>query len=184
LIHDPALLDQLSELPTEAFTGEVYRATRKNLDPLAFSSQAGRWGKDCGASVLYASMAKSGALAEICFHWSRLTPLPTKPCILHILRVTTKNTLRLLRTRLPMFGMEPSKFMQLDYVRTQEIGAAVAFLGYDGLIAPSARWECDNLMLFNGNQTIECRVEVISSETVDWFAWGREHGVMDREINI
>jgi hypothetical protein len=30
----------------------------------------------------------------------------------------------------------------------QEIGAAVEFLGCDGLIAPCARWDCENLMLF------------------------------------
>ena len=36
-------------------------------------------------------------------------------------------------------------------------GILLAFLGCDGLIAPSARWECDHLMIFadtNGDHQI------------------------------
>jgi len=179
LIHDPILIDRLSELPVEAFAGEVFRATPKSLDPLTYSTRAGRWSVDGGVAVLYTSLTREGALAEIGFHWSRLTPLPTKPAMLHRLRLTTKSTLRLVRAQFPMFGVDPARFGELNYARTQEIGEAVAFLGKDGLIVPSARWDCDNLMLFNDNQAIESELEVVSSEEVDWLSWSRDHGILD-----
>ena len=42
------------------------------------------------------------------------------------------------------------RYESVNYHRTQEIGAAVAFLGCDGLMVPSARWDCENLVLFIG----------------------------------
>jgi RES domain len=178
LIHDPDLIDRLAGLPKEAFVGEVFRATRISLDPRAFSTRAGRWGSDGGVGVLYTSLAREGALAEIAFHWSRLTPLPSKPAVLHRLRVSTIHALRLTRPQLPTLGIDLNRFGELNYIRTQEIGAAIAFLGCDGLIAPSARWNCENLMLFSDNQVLESQLEVLASEEVDWLGWGREQGII------
>ncbi len=52
------------------------------------------------------------------------------------------------------------------------IGAALAFLGIDGLIAPSARWDCDNLMIFQSNHLLTERLEIAAEETVDWVEMG------------
>ncbi|MBM3574071.1 MAG: hypothetical protein FJX52_17180 [Alphaproteobacteria bacterium] len=35
-------------------------------------------------------------------------------------------------------------------IRPHEIAEAACFLGFDGLIASSARWDCLNLVLFTG----------------------------------
>ena len=43
MIHDPELLDRLDAQPKESFDGQVYRATRRSLDPLAGSYNGGRW---------------------------------------------------------------------------------------------------------------------------------------------
>ena len=72
MIHDPALLDRLEALPRESFDGQVYRATRLSLDPLAGSYNGGRWMARDVAAILYTSLAREGALAEIAFHWSQL----------------------------------------------------------------------------------------------------------------
>lgn len=37
VIHDPELLERLEAFPKETFDGEVFRATRQNLDPLVAS---------------------------------------------------------------------------------------------------------------------------------------------------
>ncbi|HUB48953.1 MAG TPA: RES family NAD+ phosphorylase [Acetobacteraceae bacterium] len=149
MIHDPELTDRLAQFASETFSGVVFRATRANLDPLAFSHRAGRWMPENGtAAVLYTSVEREGALAEIAFHWSQLTPVPTKPVSLHRLEIQTHKTLRLLRGELGQLDVDLDRFGDMFYGRTQEIGAAVAFLGHDGLIAPSARWSCDNLMVF------------------------------------
>jgi hypothetical protein len=70
MIHDPDLLDRLSVLPTERFEGPVYRATGLSTDPTAPSISGGRWAPppeaDAGNFVLYTSLERDGALAELC----------------------------------------------------------------------------------------------------------------------
>jgi len=92
MVHDPDLLDRLEALQKETFDGEVFRGTRQSLDPLASSYSGGRWMRRDGAAVLYTSLAREGALAEISFHWGQLTPRPTKPVMLHTLRVAAHRT--------------------------------------------------------------------------------------------
>jgi hypothetical protein len=60
----------------------------------------------------------------------------------------------------------------LFYERTRDVGEAVAFLGCDGLIVPSARWTCNNLVLFSDNLDVDC-VTLVASEQVDWLTWAR-----------
>ena len=66
--------------------------------------------------------------------------------------------------------------------RQQEIGAALDFLELDGLIAPSARWQCDNLMIYQNHPKLLLeRLEVIEQADVNWQAWGREYGLINNE---
>lgn len=131
-----------------------------------------------GAAVLYTSLARDGALAEISFHWGQLNPRPTKPVVMHTLRVLTHRTLKLLRADLSVFGISNSMYAEINPTRTQEVGAAVEFLGCDGLIAPCARWHCDNLVLFPDKMGVDATIEVVSSEPVDWISWASENGVL------
>jgi hypothetical protein len=123
-------------------------------------------------------MVREGALAEISFHWSQLTPRPSKPAIIHTLNVATGRTLRLVRADISAFGVSDSDYQKVNHPRTQQIGDAVQFLEFDGLIAPSARWNCDNLMLFPDNLDEGALLTPISSEAIDWLAWANEHGIV------
>jgi hypothetical protein len=178
MIHDPDLLDRLDALPKETFGGEVFRGTRQSLDPLASSFSGGRWLRRDGAAVLYTSLAREGALAEISFHWGQLTPRPTKPVMLHTLRVAAQRTLKLVRADLESLGVPESAYGGVNLPRTQEIGAAVEFLGCDGLIAPCARWRCDNLILFPDRLGADGNLEVVQSEAVDWLTWATTQGLI------
>jgi hypothetical protein len=178
VIHDPALLEELSGFATEPFDGEVFRATRRSLDPLAASTSGGRWAPRGVVSVLYTSLLREGALAEISFHWSQFTPLPSKPAILHRLVVSTERKLRLLWADLNQLDVDMTQYESIAYHRTQEIGAAVAFLGCDGLIVPSARWSCDNLVIFTENHSLTGKLDVLSSEEIDWRAWAQNAGFL------
>lgn len=130
------------------------------------------------AAVLYTSFLREGALAEIAFHWSQLNPRPTKPVAVYRLRVVAQRTLRLVRTDLKTFGISDIVYGGINLPRTQAIGGAVEFLGCDGLIAPSARWACDNLMLFPERMGLDSTLELVSSETVDWFTWAKDSGLL------
>ena len=83
MVHDRELLDRLSAFTPIRFTDEVFRATRRGLDPLAASLSGGRWMVPNETPTLYTSTQHDGALAEITYHWSQLTPLPSKPAAIH-----------------------------------------------------------------------------------------------------
>jgi hypothetical protein len=76
-------------------------------------------------------------------------------------------------------GVPESDYTGVNLPRTQAIGTAVEFLGCDGLIAPSARWPCDHLMLFPDRMGADAQLELVRSETVDWLAWGVDNGLID-----
>ena len=181
MIHDREILDRLSAITPITFNGEVHRATRKFLHPLTFSTSGGRWSLKGGVATLYTSLEPDGALAEITYHWSNLTPLPSKPAALHRIRVKARQTLRLLQVDLGSLGVSADLYAAINYQRTQEIGAAVAFLECDGLLAPSARWSCENLILFNDTLHAEDALAVIATEEIDWLSWARSHGLLDSD---
>ena len=183
MIHDQDLVDRLSELVTERFKGEVFRATRIGADPTAPSISGGRWAPppqgDAGVYVLYSSFERDGAIAELASFLADLTPIPG-PRLIKVTRlgVSTARTLRLARANLARLGVASTRYGERDYGRTQEIGAALSFLGLDGLIAPSARWTCDNLVIFSDNHGLTERLESIDEEHVEWRAWAQTHGLI------
>ena len=186
--YDPDLADRLAALSTEAFAGEVFRATRANADPIAPSLYGGRWARpqndDPGTNVLYTSLAKDGALAEVATFLAEQTPVPGSR-VLKITRlaVSTAKVLRLSRTDLAALGVEMSRYGERDYARTQEIGSTLAWLGVDSLLVPSARWNCDNLIIFSDNHTLNERLEPLDHEMVEWLAWAKANGIISDPPN-
>jgi hypothetical protein len=186
MIHDQDLVDRLCVLPTERFDGEVFRATRIDADPTAASISGGRWAPppegDAGVSVLYTSLERDGAMAEVVSFLADFTPIPgPRPVKVTRLAVTTARTLRLVRTNLEVLGVDIARYGDRDYDRTQKIGAAIEFLGLDGLIAPSARWACDNLMILIANHALNERLDPLGSEEIEWQGWARVHGFIGPE---
>jgi hypothetical protein len=94
-------------------------------------------------------------------------------------RRVRQRRLRLLRADLEVLDIDMEQYQSVNYRRTQEIGAAVAFLGCDGLIAPSARWSCGNLVIFTENHALTSRLEVVASEEIDWQSWARDAGFLE-----
>lgn len=183
MIHDPDLLDRLSAFGSERFEGEVFRATRTNADPVGASISGGRWAPppdgDAGVPVLYTSLERDGAIAEVASFLAQLTPIPgPRPIKVTRLAVATARTIRLVRADLGGLGVDLARFGERDYDRTQKIGAALVFLGFDGLIAPSARWSCDNLMIFGDNHALTEKLEAVDEELVEWRAWAQTHGML------
>ena len=171
LARDLDLIDALDALPRHPFEGEVWRITREGRDPLLGSPVAARW--DLGSTdVIYTSLAREGALEEIGFHLNRQPVFPTKlRSHIHLLKVRASRTMKFANLDdLILFGVEPTEFNLTTYARTQEIGDAAAFLGFDGMIVPSARWSGMNLVLFT-DQLEPGDISVISSDPVDWEGW-------------
>ncbi len=173
-LHDRDLLDALEGAATEAFSGEAWRTTWWGREPLRGSSADGRWSPAGAFEVLYTSLEREGSLAEIGYRLSLEPIWPSKARhVTHRLRVATKNTLRLVSfAELAPLGVVPALYPTLDYARTQAIAAAARFLGFDGLLVPSARDPSTNLVLFL-DQIDLGDIDVLASEEVDWVAWRR-----------
>ena len=67
-------------------------------------------------------------------------------------------------------GVDPARYREILYEQTQAIGDAAYFLGFDSIIAPNARWSCDNLILFT-DQIAPADLEVLESRKVNWTEW-------------
>jgi hypothetical protein len=171
--HDRELLDALESRAAEAFSGEVWRVTAKGRDALRGSAAGGRWSPQGEFEVLYTSLARAGALAEIGY---RLSLEPVWPSRLeheiHRITARTANSLRLAdMASLSALGVDAARYAGFEYAATQAIAAAAHFLDFDGLIVPSARSAELNLVVFAEKLDIGARLTVEASERVDWAAW-------------
>lgn len=173
--RDLELLDAIDAFKREAFDAEVWRLVRAGRDPTLGSPSRSRW---CNGTfdVLYTSLERDGALAEIHALLSLQPVFPSKiGWFANRLKVTAAETLRLADLpTLAKLGVETSRYAGRDYARTQEIADAAFFLGFDGLVAPSARWTCLNLMLFTERIAPDQIVVVEEPDIpVDWDDWRR-----------
>ena len=93
----------------------------------------------------------------------------------HKLAIDARATLRLADlSTLARLGVDAARYRERDYAKTQAIAEAAYFLGFDGLIAPSARWDCLNLALFT-DRLAPGEIAVVETERqpIDWSAWRR-----------
>ena len=185
MIHDNELVDKLSELPRRPFRGAVFRATGMSVDPTAASVNGGRWSprphRDWDVPTLYTSLQREGALSELCSFLADFTPVP-KGRLIKVTRldITLHEAVHLEPGDLSRLGVDMAQYGRRDYTRTQQIGAALAFLEADGLVAPSARWRCDNVMVFQDNHDVINNIEVGPEEALDWRAWAETNGILPR----
>ncbi len=171
-VHDDRLLDALDELDGHAFGGTIWRVVRDGRSVLDGSRGAGRWNPS-HLSVLYSAQAADGAIAEIHFHLNRgqsVFPSKMRHNLFELHAVTDRTLILLNMADLVALGVEEAKYAQLLYARTQEIGAAAAFMGFDGILSPSARYDCQNLVLFLDGFNLES-LNVVAESPIDWVDW-------------
>lgn len=157
----------------------MWRVARTGRSPLDGSRGAGRW-NTASMSVLYGAQEADGAIAEVHFHLSRGQPVfPSRMRHdLHELWIRTTRTLILPNmASLVRLRVEEDRYQEILYTRTQEIASAAAFLGFDGIIAPSARWPCLNVILFldTPDAVTDDEIEEVDTRPIDWPTWRVEH---------
>lgn len=174
-VLDPALLEAIDGLPSTSFEGFVWRVTWVSRDPLAGNEGGGRWSPDNSFETLYTSLEPNGALSEIYFHLSRAPVFSSSRMNLNQLHVSLDHVLRLKKQDLHDLGVEDPLALRADYSTTQPMGAAAHMLDYQGLIVPSARWDCENLVLFMDRISLETQLKVTEYKEINWPAWRESH---------
>ena len=155
--RDSALLDAIESIAPAVFSGPVWRVVREGRDPTRCSASGGRW-DDGTFDVLYTSAERLGALTEMRFHLMRGQPvIPSLVKYkLYELELHLERALKLLDlAALARVGLDTARFGQLsynekhnEYPRSQDIGEVAHFLDIDGLVVPSARHDCLNVVAF------------------------------------
>jgi RES domain len=182
--RDLRLLDAVDAFTREPFSQPVWRVAREGRDPILGAPSLSRW---CNGAfdVLYTSLEREGAIAEIHALLSMQPVFPSKiRFYVHRITVTAQRTLRLADLpALGKLGVDVSRYRERDYSRTQPIADAAYFLGFDGLIAPSARWACLNAVLFTDRISPgEIQVAETEAGPVDWKAWRKRARKATRDI--
>lgn len=155
--RDVRLIDALDGRPGLALERVVWRVVREGRDPCECSASNGRW-DDATFDVLYTSCDREGSVAEMRFHLLKGQPIiPSKVgFFLYELKVRLENVLDLSnRGLLTDLGMDLGTFGMLsygdhrgEYPQPQQISEVAHFHGHDGLLVPSARADCENLVVF------------------------------------
>ncbi len=172
---DGRLAEALGAHPTATLEEYVFRCTGVTADPLAPSNKGGRWAPPQNdVSILYTSLKSDGAIAEKAAFLLALTPPPSNVALgLAAIHVTLRKVVTLTYDDLGKLGVDLKRFGTRNYDRTQAIGAAAKFLGCDGLVAPSARWDCANLMVYTDNLADNDALTILDKREFalgDWLA--------------
>jgi RES domain-containing protein len=144
-MHDHELKAMLRTLDADAFGGEVWRVTEAERDPTAAAEDAGRWER--GIPAVYVALSPEGAVAEFRHAAGGQAAQP----VLHRLHMTARATLRIDYELLQQLGVPRAEYAETLRGRCQEIGMLAASLGFDSILAPSARWNAQTLVLFLPN---------------------------------
>ncbi len=170
-VHDRAILDILDGLQPVSVETTVWRVTRKGRDPLRGAVANGRWNAIGEFEVLYTSLERDGAIAEVGY---RLSLEPIWPSLIeheiHTLSVKTERSLRFESLdELQNLGIDVSRYESFQYNQSQAIAAAARFLEFDALLVPSARFKCSNLVLFLDRAL--ALPQLVNTEDVSWESW-------------
>lgn len=112
-------------------------------------------------------------MAETYYHLSRAPVMSSSHMRLNHLSVALENVLRLNSDQLIDIGIEEPFASRLNSDRSQSIGETTFMLDYQGLIVPSARWGCDNLVIFIDHKKFDFNehIEFIGASEVNWPVW-------------
>ncbi len=96
--------------------------------------------------------------------------------LLYRLKINLDRILRLTDTSLlNKLGIEDPLASRLDLEKSQAISSAARFLEFQGLLVPSARWDCQNLVLFPNRLDLNVAIAVKENQVINWPAWKEQH---------
>ena len=141
MTFDPHLLDALEKCGADApMEGTVWRQILEPTSVLRPNIRGARWNPP-GVEALYCSLDAATAAAEI-DHLLNSQPIPiTRERRTHAVEVRLSRVVDIRHCAHYVFDFH-------DQDACEEVGAAVCWLGYSGLLVPSLRAAGDNLVIY------------------------------------
>jgi RES domain-containing protein len=174
LVYDEDLLHRLEDAPKGSRAGDAFRHMFADNSPLLANTGGSRWNPRDVAAI-YASLDRDTALAEA-NHRISLEPFrPRAKRTLYRLHFELGNVLDLSsRKLLATVGVGDAELVELNFSACQIVGGAVAWLGHDGMIVPSARHSGVNLVVFPTLMSPDATLDVIDSEDIPYADSGTD----------
>jgi len=162
--YDPVLLDQIEQLGARGFDRHVWRHMFNDYPPELANTRGARWNPP-GTSAIYTSLDRETALAEA-QHVIDSQPLRPRPRrrVMYEVRITAARLVDLPAEAFRTVGLSVADLESDDFAACQRIGGAVAWLGYDGLLVPSARAPGTNVVVLVDNLSADSTFEQIAAE--------------------
>jgi len=161
------LLEYLQRLAPSPFRGSVYRHMFGERPPTLENTLGARWNPP-GVAAIYLSLERETVIAE---GDHALAVQPLRPRIdrwVYSVSVELSDALDLSAADvLERAGIGAAELDGDDQAPCRAVGEAVAWLGYEGLLVPSARAAGTNLVIFTANLKPSAVFEVGEREAVE-----------------
>jgi len=161
-----ALADRLHEVVSVPWRGQVYRHMFAGYPPDRENTGGARW-NPAGIGAIYTSLERATSMAEAEYHLSLQPVRPRIRRTMYVIQVALGNTIRLTVEDLALFGLTDEMLGSFDLEPCQVVGGAIATLGRDGMLVPSARTRGTNLVIFPANRSAEFTLETIDEQNID-----------------
>lgn len=169
-----SLIERLSALEPERFSGRVYRSTSPGYDVLSGEgarAKGGRWNPPDSFPVLYTATDPSAAALEVYRTASRfgVRVVDLLPRHLTTIRVRLERVANLSSpANLTYIGLSASALLDDDLRLCQALGDAVHYLGFEAVLAPSATASAANtLAIFVNSIGATSELDILTTELLD-----------------
>ncbi len=171
--HDREIIDALSQLDVENFSGTLWRTSWKTRSPLQGGVAGGRWSPKSTLHnqivALYTSLEQNTSMAELHYHLSQAPVFSSCAMVICELKVKNIKLLNLLNKKL-LTELNIDTNNRKEFAQSQKIGSAAQFLGYQGIIVPSFRTAGNNCVLFL-DAIDSCQLTITAKKEINWPAW-------------
>jgi RES domain-containing protein len=166
------LLEQIDQLGTRAWTGTAFRHTAPGRDPLSGEGArliGGRWNNRDGTPTIYLAEPEAACRAEITRLIDRAGPSKVRfPRAIHTVSVDQVQVVDLTTPeRLTAVELDLDDIRSDDRSRCQRVGEGVAYLGFQGVLAPSATGVGFVLAVFEPRISLSQLIVLDSSDVPD-----------------
>ena len=166
MIYDRELLEKLDELRAGPWRGEVFRHMFGDYPPERENQRGARWNPP-ETPAIYTSLTRDVALAEADFQISLQPVRPRASRTIYTIDIVLASVIDLSdRSLLVVLGISQQDLALLDHRACQRVGGAIAWLGNDGVLVPSARADGVNLVIFPNQQKGDYEFRVKAAEVV------------------